>query len=111
MTVHATSGVLIGLSMKSKDEFLGCCDLRVVPPGVFNGLDMRLSRAMATLAVSAIFHFLWRHLGMNRFVELIRLDRMTRGARLSAHIVARLTFSRCLPNDGRRHVCFRLLLS
>src|SRR5262245_59277061 len=111
MTVHATSGILIGLSVKSKYEFLGGCDLCVVSRGVFNSLDVRLPRAVATLALSAIFGFLWRRLGMNRLVKLIRLDRMTRGTRLSAHIVARLTFNGRFPNDGRRHVCFRLLLS
>src|SRR5438552_16512340 len=108
---EASSGILRRLSVKPENEFLRRRNLLIVARGGFDRLNVSLAWTMAAFAACAIFHILGRRLGVNGFIKNFRMDRMTGRASLRTRIIARLSLSGHLPDNRRRRVRSRLLLS
>jgi hypothetical protein len=107
---HAAAGILIRLSMKSKDELLRRRDLGVVARSGLDGFNVSFPRTVTAFATCAVLGILWRRRRVNCLYEGVSVDRMTTDTRVSTHVIARLSKQGKFPDNGRGCVDLRLFL-
>ena len=66
VTSHAATGILVRLSMESKDELLRSRDLGVVACGRLDAINVSFAGTVAAFATRTVLRVFWCRSGMNR---------------------------------------------
>ena len=107
---QAMRGILLGLAVERKDEFLARLDFGGIARRFHLGIGVRLARPVTGLATRAELCALDAGFRMDRLGELPGLVGMTTGTGLRPHILVGRALGRRFPRDRRGFAGRGLLL-